>query len=99
MKDPKGQATTQTSYSNGYAYTTQQTGFNVFGESTGQVVEIPSGAPGSAMGTDFVFSSTYDRHQRHAAEQASPRPAAACPSRRSPTPRPPRWTCPAPSAA
>ena len=60
MKDPKGQATTQTSYSGGYAYTTQQTGFNVFGESTGQVVEIPSGAPGSAMGADFAFASTYD---------------------------------------
>jgi RHS repeat-associated protein len=60
MADPKGQATTQTSYSGGYAYATQQTGFNVFGESTGQVVEIPSGAPGSAMGTDFGFSSTYE---------------------------------------
>jgi RHS repeat-associated protein len=60
MTDPKGQVTTQTSYAGGYAYTTQQTGFNVFGESTGEVVEIPTGAPGSAMGTDFEFTSTYE---------------------------------------
>jgi RHS repeat-associated protein len=60
MTDPKGQATTETSYANGYAYTTQQIGFNVFGESTGEAVEIPSGAPGSAMGTEFVFENTYE---------------------------------------
>ncbi len=60
MTDPKGQATTETSYANGYAYTTQQTGFNVFGESTGEAVEIPSGAPGSAMGTEFLFTSSYE---------------------------------------
>jgi RHS repeat-associated protein len=60
MADPKGQATTETSYANGYAYTVQQLGFNVFGEPAGEVVEIPSGVPGSAMGTDFEFNYTYE---------------------------------------
>lgn len=59
MKDPNGEATTETTYASGYAYTIQQIGFNVFGESTGEVVEIPTGAPGSAMGADYVFSYTY----------------------------------------
>jgi RHS repeat-associated protein len=59
MTNPKGEATTVTSYAGGYAYTVQQIAFNVFGESTGEVVYIPSGAPGSAMGADYVFSSTY----------------------------------------
>ncbi len=60
MTDPDGQVTTETSYANGYAYTIQQVGFNVFGESTGEVVEIPTGAPGAAMGSDYVFSNTYE---------------------------------------
>jgi RHS repeat-associated protein len=60
MTDPDGELTTATSYANNYAYTVQQTGFNVFGESTGEAVEIPSAAPGSAMGTEFVFSNTYE---------------------------------------
>ena len=59
MTDPKGQATTETAYANGYAYTTQQLGFNVFGESTGELVEIPAGAPGSSMGTEYEFADTY----------------------------------------
>jgi RHS repeat-associated protein len=59
MANPKGQITTETSYASGYAYTTQQLGFNVFGESSGEVVEIPSGAPGSGLGTDLDFSYTY----------------------------------------
>jgi RHS repeat-associated protein len=60
MTDPDGELTTATTYSGGYVYTTQQTGFNVFGESTGEVVEIPSGGAGAAMGTDFDFASTYE---------------------------------------
>lgn len=60
MADANGQVTTETSYANGYAYTIQQIGFNVFGESTGEVVEIPTGAPGSAMGSDYVFTNTYE---------------------------------------
>jgi RHS repeat-associated protein len=59
MKDADGQVTTETSYANGYAYTIQQIGFNVFGESTGEVVEIPTDAPGGSMGTDYVFTNTY----------------------------------------
>jgi RHS repeat-associated protein len=60
MTDPKGQATTATAYANGFAYTTQQLGFNVFGESTGELVEIPAGAPGSSMGAEYEFSDTYE---------------------------------------
>jgi RHS repeat-associated protein len=60
MADPNGQVTTETSYANGYAYTVQQLGFNWLGESAGEDVEIPSGAPGSAMGTDFQFAYTYE---------------------------------------
>ena len=60
MADPKGQATTESTYASGYAYTVQQLGFTALGESTGEVVDIPSGAPGSAMGTDYEFSSTYE---------------------------------------
>jgi RHS repeat-associated protein len=60
MTDPVGELTTATSYSGGYAYATQQTGFNVFGESMGQVVEIPSGGAGAAMGADFAFTNIYE---------------------------------------
>ncbi len=59
MANPKGQLTTETSYANGFAYTTQQGGFNVFGESLGEIVDIPPGAPGSAIGASFTFTSTY----------------------------------------
>jgi RHS repeat-associated protein len=60
MTDPDGELTTATTYSGGNAYTTQQTGFNVFGESTGEVVEVPSGGIGAAMGSDFAFSNSYE---------------------------------------
>jgi len=60
MTDPDGELTTATTYAGGYAYTTLQTGFNVFGESTGQVVEIPSGGAGAAMGSEYYFSYTYE---------------------------------------
>lgn len=60
MTDPKGELTTETAYANGYAYDTQQIGFNVFGESTGEVVYIPSGAPGAALGSSFVLQNTYE---------------------------------------
>jgi len=60
MSDPNGQVTTETSYASGYAYTVQQLGFNALGEPAGEDVEIPSGAPGSAMGTDFEFNYSYE---------------------------------------
>jgi YD repeat-containing protein len=49
-----GQTTTQTSYSGGNAYTEQSLGFNVFGESLGTEVVIPS-AQGTALGKTWTF--------------------------------------------
>ena len=51
VTDPVGQLTTETSYSGGNAYTLQQTGFNVFGESLGQTLTLPSaeGEPGRQL--------------------------------------------------
>jgi RHS repeat-associated protein len=60
MPDADGQATTFTSYSGGYAYTTQQGGFNAFGESTGELFEIPAGSPAAAFGTSLAYSYSYD---------------------------------------
>jgi RHS repeat-associated protein len=59
MADPKGPATTVTSYANGLAYKTQQIGFNAFGESAGEVVSLPTGAPGAGLGANFVIQNTY----------------------------------------
>ncbi|MBC3840730.1 RHS repeat protein [Streptacidiphilus sp. 4-A2] len=57
MTDPVGQLTTQTAYNNGAAYTTQALGFNVFGESKGETVTIPS-AEGALAGT-YTFQDAY----------------------------------------
>jgi RHS repeat-associated protein len=53
MSDPVGQLTTATAFdSHGHAYTLQQTGFNAFGESTGQTITIPrTPATGPLAGT------------------------------------------------
>jgi RHS repeat-associated protein len=59
MTDPIGQLTTETSYSGGAAYTTQQKGFNVFGESLGETITIPSSTEGSTLGTSYTFSHVY----------------------------------------
>lgn len=54
MKFPIGHLTTETTYSGGQAFTIQATGFNIFGESTGEKYTIPTttaftdtGLPGS----------------------------------------------------
>ncbi|QMU67796.1 RHS repeat domain-containing protein [Streptacidiphilus sp. P02-A3a] len=57
MTDPIGQTTTTTAYSNGAAYTTQSLGFNVFGESLGETVTIPS-AEGALAGS-YTFQDAY----------------------------------------
>ncbi|WP_280668855.1 MULTISPECIES: polymorphic toxin-type HINT domain-containing protein [unclassified Kitasatospora] len=54
-----GQATTTTAYNNGNAYTTQSLGFNVFGESIGQSVTIPSAAQGTVLGRTYTFKHDY----------------------------------------
>jgi YD repeat-containing protein len=57
MTDPIGQLTTETSYYNGNAYTIQQKGFNVFGESLGETVTLP--AAEGTLGTSYTLTSTY----------------------------------------
>ncbi|WP_405587877.1 polymorphic toxin-type HINT domain-containing protein [Streptomyces sp. NBC_01190] len=59
VPDPVGKVTTATSYHGGYAYTTQSLGFNVFGESMGETVTIPSADQGSTLGKAYTFKHTY----------------------------------------
>ena len=59
ITDPVGQVTTETSYSGGYPYTEQSLGFNVFGESKGTAVTIPSAAQGSTLGTTWTVNQYY----------------------------------------
>jgi RHS repeat-associated protein len=59
MKDAVGQLTTETSYSGGAAYTIQQTGFNVFGESLGETVTIPSTSADTGLSGSYTFAHTY----------------------------------------
>jgi RHS repeat-associated protein len=57
MKYAVGQVTTETSYSGGSPYVIQSLGFNVFGESLGETVTIPSAAGGLAGA--YTFKHTY----------------------------------------
>ncbi|WBO64310.1 polymorphic toxin-type HINT domain-containing protein [Streptomyces camelliae] len=59
MKYAIGHVTTETAYSGGAAYVTQSKGFNVFGESLGETVTIPSSTEGSTLGTSYTFQHTY----------------------------------------
>ena len=59
MVDPIGHETSESVYSGGSAYTVQQTGFNVFGESTGETVTIPSSAGAFSSTNSFKYTSTY----------------------------------------
>jgi len=63
MTDPIGQTTTETAYdtANGsvYPYVTQSLGFNVFGESLGTSVTIPSAAQGSVLGKTWTIKHGY----------------------------------------
>ena len=58
VTDPVGHLTTETSYSGGAAYVIQQKGFNMFGESLGETVTIPSAA-GALAGT-YTFGHAYE---------------------------------------
>ncbi|HSZ31648.1 MAG TPA: RHS repeat-associated core domain-containing protein, partial [Pseudonocardiaceae bacterium] len=57
MSDPIGHLTAETAYWGGSAYTEQQTGFNVFGESLGETVTIPSSE--GALAGSYTFTHTY----------------------------------------
>ncbi|MGW5352370.1 polymorphic toxin-type HINT domain-containing protein [Streptomyces sp. NPDC004031] len=58
VTDAVGQLTTETSYSGGSAYVTQQAGFNAFGESLGTSITIPA-TEGTALGRTWTFKHTY----------------------------------------
>src|SRR5262249_18011322 len=55
---PVGHLTTETAYWGGAAYTTQQHGFNIFGEPLREDITIPS-AEGSVLGITYTFTHTY----------------------------------------
>ena len=57
MTDPAGHLTTETSYSGGNAYTIQQKGFNVFGESLGETDTLPSSE--GALAGSYTLTHTY----------------------------------------
>jgi RHS repeat-associated protein len=57
VTDAIGQLTTETSYAGGNAYTIQQKGFNVFGESLGETVTLPS-AEGALAGS-YTLTHAY----------------------------------------
>lgn len=59
VPDPLGHVTTATSYTGGNAYVTQSLGYNVFGESLGETVTIPSAAQGTALGKSWTFKHSY----------------------------------------
>ncbi|WP_225080672.1 RHS repeat-associated core domain-containing protein [Streptomyces sp. CoT10] len=58
VTNPIGQTTTAISYNAGNTYTTQQLGFNGFGESLGQSITIPS-VHGALGGKTYAFRHTY----------------------------------------
>ena len=60
MTDPIGQLTTETEYNvDGGTYTVQQKGFNVFGDSTGETITVPTGAGAFSSTNTFTYSSGY----------------------------------------
>lgn len=59
MKYAIGKLTTETSYSGGAAYVMQESGFNVFGESLGQSVTIPSTSQDTGLAGTYQFAHTY----------------------------------------
>ena len=59
VTDPVGHLTTETAYWGGAAYTVQQKAFNVFGESLGETVTIPSATEGAVLGKSCAFTHSY----------------------------------------
>ncbi|KAB1932606.1 sugar-binding protein [Micromonospora sp. ALFpr18c] len=57
VTNPIGQLTTTIAYRDGQAYTTQQKGFDVFGNSLGVTITIP--ASEGALAGSYVFGHTY----------------------------------------
>lgn len=58
MTNPIGQQTGSAAYWNAAAYTKQERGFDLFGNSLGTTVTIPS-AEGSVLGSSFTVNRTY----------------------------------------
>ena len=70
--DADGQETTAYTYANGYSYKTQQLDYNPFGESTGEVFYLPTGAPGAGLGAALGFTSTYEGIDGELTKQSFP---------------------------
>ena len=94
MTDPIGQLTTETSYDGGNTYTIQQTGFNVFGESLGETVTMPS-SRGRLAGT-YTLTHTYTATTGLPLKDIYPASPGGgrCPPRPSAGPTCPASTCP-----
>lgn len=59
MTDPIGHLTTETTYSGANAYVVQQSGFNVFGESMGETITVPSSFGTFSSTNKFTYTNTY----------------------------------------
>lgn len=61
MTYPIGHMTSQTAYWGGAAYVDQQKNFNIFGESLGETITVPSSTEGTILGLTggYSFSHTY----------------------------------------
>lgn len=59
MTNPIGHRTSATAYWGGAAYVKQQKGFDVFGNSLGETVTIPSSTEGSVLGSSYTINRTY----------------------------------------
>ena len=59
VTNPVGQLTTETSFSGGNAYTVQQKGFNVFGQSLGETITLPDRRTVAEL-RDYLFEHLYE---------------------------------------
>jgi RHS repeat-associated protein len=59
MKYPIGHETTQTTYSGGQPWVTQQSGFNVFGEPTGEKYTIPATTATTGLSGTYTFGHAW----------------------------------------
>jgi RHS repeat-associated protein len=82
MTDPIGELTTATSYdSAGNAYTVQQTGFNAFGESTGEKITLPTTSSlGALSDTSYSYSNTYTAITGQPLHESFPASSASSPA-------------------
>ena len=59
MTDPIGHQTTETMYTSEGTFTAQQKGFNVFGESLGETITVPTSAGAFSSTDSFAYTNAY----------------------------------------